>query len=126
MAITILNIAAGQLGTGTTPPGVVFAGSTTKASIVKGIILTNKGVGTETINIYLKRGATGPLSSSSPYYLLSPKALQLGPGAQAIIDTEVTLGTGVNAGATYADQILGSTTTAATVDFVINGMQRDL
>ena len=126
MSVSILNVACGQLPTVTTPPGPIFAGSTTKATIVKGIVLTNRGSGTETVNLYLKPGSGGPLSASSALYLLSPKNLQLPPSGQVIIDTEITLGVGTNAGANYADQILGSTTTGATVDFVLNGMQRDL
>lgn len=126
MSVSILNVAAGQLAAISTPPGVIFAGSATKATIVKGIMLTNRGVGTETVNVYLKSGVNGPLSASSPLYLLSPKDVKLPAGGQIILDTEITLGTGLSAGVTYADQILGSTTTAATVDFVLNGMQRDL
>lgn len=126
MSITILNLSAGQLPTATTPPGVIYAGSTTKATIIKGIMLTNRGAGTEMINIYLKPGGSGPLSASSSYYLLSPKDVKLPSNAQLIIDTEITLGTGVSATIAYADQILASTSTAGTVDFVINGVQRDL
>ena len=123
MSVSILNIGVGQLGTTIAPPGVIFAGSTTKATIVKGIILTNRGAGVETVNIYLKPGSGG-LGTAS--YLLSPKDLRLLPNTQFIIDTEITLGIGVSLGVTYADQLLGSTTTASTVDFLLNGMQRDL
>ena len=129
MSVSILNVAAGQLGTATTPPAVIFAGSTTKATIVKGIILTNRNTTTETVNIYLKPGANGPLfysPSSVSYFLIAPKNLQLPPSGQVVIDTEITLGIGLSAGQTYADQILASTTTAGQVDFVLNGMQRDL
>ncbi|MBI3871415.1 MAG: hypothetical protein HY299_23020 [Verrucomicrobia bacterium] len=126
MSVSILNVGVGQLGTATTPPGIIFAGSTTKATIVKGIVLTNRGSTVETVNIYLKPGSGGPLSLSSPTYLISPKDLRLLPNTQFIIDTEITLATGSSAGATYPDQLLGSTTTASTVDLVLNGMQRDL
>lgn len=126
MAISILNLAVGQMATSTTPPGVLYGGSTSKATIVKGIMLTNRGATTETVNIYLKPGSSGPLSFSSKLFLLSPKDVQIPGNGQLVLDVEITLATGVNALTTYADQILGSTTTAATVDFVINGMQRDL
>lgn len=126
MAISILNVAAGQLGVVNSPPSVMFAGSTTKATIVKGIVLTNRGVGTETVNIYLKPGVNGLLSSGTPLYLLSPKDLKLPPSGQVVLDVEITLGVGLNTSTTYADQILGTTTTAGTVDYILNGMQRDL
>lgn len=127
MAISILNLAAGQLvAAPSTPAGVIYSGSTSKATIVKGIVLTNRGVGTEAVNIYLKPGSSGPLSASSPAYLISPKDMKVPPSGQVVLDLEVTLATGVNALTTYPDQLLGTTSTAATVDYVINGMQRDL
>ena len=115
MAVTLLNIIAIQLPTATTSP--IFAGSTTKATLVKNILLTNTGSASEQVNIYLKIGG-----ATAPGRLISPKNMQIPANSQVILDAEVTLATT----ASSADQIYGSTTTASTVDCVINGMQRDL
>ena len=112
MAVTLLNIVAIQLST--TGGATVFAGSTTKATLIKNIILTNTGTATETVNLFLKPG-------SGTARQITPKNMQIPANAQVVMDTEITLAVTT----AVADTITGSSTTAS-VDCVINGMQRDL
>jgi hypothetical protein len=111
MAVQILSLASGQLGTGS--QGNLYqspVSPTPFTSVVKGIRLVNTGSSTLTVNLWFKVALTSTVTR------IAPKAMSLAPGACAVDDQEITMASG--------DQILGDCSAGTTVDFTIFGIQR--
>jgi hypothetical protein len=108
MALTIKNLANGQLGTGS--QGSLYTVGTGKAAIVKNIRVANTDTSARTFNLWFKL-------SGGTARMISPSAMSLGAGQLAIDDQEITLGVG--------DQILGDGSVASKLDYVISGIERD-
>jgi len=109
MALTVKNLAEGQLGTGTA--GTLYTVGGGKAAIVKSMRVVNRDTVVRTFSLYFK------LNGGSASRLVSPSALSLAPGAAYIDDTEISLGT--------SDQIQGDGSVASKLDYVISGIERD-
>lgn len=118
MSLNLKILGVGTLATPATPPSPLYpAGGTVQAgkmALVKSLILTNTGSGTATVNLYVQQQAAGTQGQ------ISPRDLQLAPGAQFILDSEIALFL-----STGPDVIRGSAN-PATVDYVISGIERDV
>jgi hypothetical protein len=95
----------------------LYAPAAGKAAILKGIRLVNTGAAPATVNLSVRRGASGT------YYRIAPKNLSLSPGVMYCDEQEVTLEGGD--GSTTQDHILGWVSSGGTVDFVISGVERE-
>jgi hypothetical protein len=108
MAIQIVSLADGQLGTSEAD---LYGPATEKRAILKGIRLVNSDTAARTVNLYFRP------NGGSTSRLIFPKDLTLAAGAAFIDDSEITLQAG--------DKIRGKADTAAKVDFVLSGVERD-
>jgi hypothetical protein len=115
MALSLKNLASGQLGTTeaklygytSTPP--------TRSALVKNIILTNTNTTTAyTASIRLKP------ANGTPLYQISPVDISIPAKGQVVLDTEVTMDLSA------LDQIWGKASNASTIDYIINGLERDI
>ncbi len=115
MALTLKLLATGQLAT--TAATLYPAGGTasTKTALVKNILLTN----TDTTNAITVDLTVHPAGGTGRY--VAPKSFSVPPGVQVILDAELTL----NLNGT-ADLIKGYASTASKIDYVINGVERDI
>lgn len=123
MSIYIKSLKTGKLQS---TAAAILPGSLTKATIIKSIILTNNNSTTETVNITIKTwtAIASPVQSA---YQLSPLNMKIPPGGQVILDAEITIANNFNTlAAAQPDEIWGGATTANQVDFVFNGLERDL
>ena len=103
MAVAIKALADGQLANS---KGTIYTTPASTQTVVKNIILVNTGAGANTVNLYVKPGATSRR--------IIPEDLSIPAGGQFTMDTELTL--------EAADLIEGDAASAAEVDFVINGI----
>lgn len=103
MSVAIKALADGQLANS---KGTIYTTPASTQAVVKNIILVNTGASANTVNLYVKPGATSRR--------IIPKDLSLATGAQFVMSDEITL--------EAADLIEGDASTAAEVDFVINGI----
>ena len=117
MAIQIKSLYKGQLGT--TEADLYNPGSG-KAAIVKNIRLVNTGSSAVTVNLFLKRAATG--SGAGGGFRIIPKDMALAPGAAFIDDSEATL---EYVSSSSIDIVRGYASAGTTVDCVISGIERD-
>ena len=108
MALTVKNLANGQLGT--TSQGTLYTVPAGKTAIVKCIRVANTDTLVRTMNLWFKL-------SSGTARLISPSNLSLSPGQVAIDDQETSLG--------VSDQILGDGSVVNKLDYVISGIERD-
>lgn len=123
MALTIKNLGIGSLSD---QVSVILPGSTTKSTLVKSIILVNTSAATVTVNIWLR--VADPKSTGLFQRLVSPKNVSIAPNAQIVLDAEITLlytNGGIPA-ANTADSLVAQASTASVVDYVINGLERDI
>jgi hypothetical protein len=117
MAVT-LKILGGATGIG----GVTTAGtydispvsSPGKGWLVKNITFYNRGTNTTTIDLMVKAGAG--------YRMLKKSALSLAAGAAQPVERDITLDLGTD---TLAAALSITAGTTISIDYVINGVERD-
>jgi hypothetical protein len=112
MALAIKSLFKAQLGT---TEADLYGPASGKAAIIKSIRLVNTGGSAVTVNLSVRRGATG-----SSFRIL-PKDLSLPSGGALIDDSEVTL----EVVGTDRDFIRGFASAASTMDCVLSGVERD-
>ena len=112
MAITVKQLAKGAL----TTAADLYVTPQNKTAIIKNIRLVNTTGAAVTVNLYLKRGSGGT------QYRIAPVSMSLPANAMYVDDTEITLEGGATVGTTD-DRIYGDA--AATVHYVISGIERD-
>lgn len=105
MTVSIKSLADGQLANS---KGTIYTTPASTQAIVKNIILVNTNTSAETVNLFKK--VSGGTSRR-----VIPKDTLLPAGNSLVMDDLLTL--------EAADIIEGDTTTAAKVDFVINGVE---
>jgi hypothetical protein len=122
MALTIKNLGLGSLPS---TAGTILAGSTSKSTLVKSISLVNTSASAVSVNIWLAV-AQGTINATQR--LVSPSNLQIAPNAQIVLDTELTLFTtnGGSPSTAIADKLVAAASVANVVDYVINGLERDV
>ncbi len=110
MALAIRVLGFGQLTSTTEADLSTVAVPTGKAQIVKAMRFVNTSASASIgLNVFL--------SHSGSERQISPKNVNVAPGAQYIDDTELTLEAG--------DKVRGSLSATGTVDYVISGIERD-
>lgn len=104
MSIAIKAMADGQLAN---TKGTLYTTPASTQAVAKNIILVNTGAGANTVNLYVQRDGSNSRR-------IIPEDLSLAAGAQFVMSDELTL--------EAADLIEGDASTAAEVDYVINGI----
>jgi hypothetical protein len=116
MGLTLKLLGLGQITT-TTQVDLTSTTQVAKALVVKNIILTNVGSSEASLEIYVRRNAQTPTGQ------IAPKPTIIQAGEQVILDREITL----NLNSANVEIISGKLTTGTgTVDFVVNGLERDV
>jgi hypothetical protein len=105
MAITIKNLAHGQLANS---KGTIYTVPASTTTVVKSIILVNTNTTAEAVNLYYYKATASRR--------LIPVALSLAASYSLTFECNITMDTG--------DLIQGDTTTASKVDFTISGVER--
>ena len=120
MALKLTTLKAGVLDA--TALALLYGGTNTgKGALVKNIILTNTGSTVKTANIVLRSPGSG---AGATDYQISPKDISIAPGAQVVLDTEITID--LSTTTPVPNAIYGRASTGATIDCIINGMERDV
>src|SRR5687768_5144274 len=124
MALTLKILSAGSFPATADylypPSGNLIAG---KTALIRNIILVNKhATETATVNVMIQRqGATGPTADIH----ISPFNMKIAPGQAVVLDDELTLNL-----ATGPDRVKATaslpTGPLADVQYVINGLERDI
>lgn len=117
MALTLKTLRAGTLGTGAA--AVLYpSAQATKNALIKNIILTNKTGTAATANILLAANDQSPSGDVQ----ISPKDISIPPNSQVILDAEITL----NLNTASYNTIKGTAGTGSAIDYIINGLERDV
>ena len=115
MALTLKLLGTGQITT-TTETNITQNSQTTKALLVKNVILTNLSGTPAALEIYVKKGGTGTA------WQVVPKPITIPANGQVVLDTELTL----NLNSASWETLFGKFNTGSgTIDFVANGIERD-
>lgn len=110
MAVQILSLANGQLGT--TSKGLLYPNpAITLTTIVKSIRLVNTDTQPRTVNLYF-----APAGNPANARRIAPPSMTIPAGGLVIDDQEITMGS--------TDQILGDASAGSVIDYVISGIQR--
>ena len=112
MSVYIKNLGLGLL---TTASSTTIGPGAAKAWIVKGIVLTNRDAVARGITVQVTNGAGSPTTA-----LIAPTAMSIPPSTTVVLDTEITL--------RNPEGLILTLPVAATtgVDYVINGLERDV
>ena len=114
MSVAIKNLSAGTLSTGSL--SVSKGPLTGKAWIVKSIILTNRETTARTVDVKVAAVAGAGF--------IAPPGMSIPGLSTAIIDSEITLA--YSSGSVEQISILVGSASATGVDYVMNGLERDL
>src|SRR5262249_55274745 len=117
MSVIIKNLASGTINS--TIPKTLGPGSG-KSWLVKSVMLTNRDAAARGMDIKVTGTGTG-----SAVAYAAPPAMNMPPGTTAILDTEITL----QYQATGSPETIGLTANTAPstgIDYVLNGIERDL
>ena len=116
MALTLKLLGTGQITT-TSEVNITQNTQTTKALLVKNVILTNLAGTAASLEIYVKKGGAGTS------WQIAPKPVTVPANGQIILDTELTL----NLNSASFETLYGKFNAGSgTVDFVANGIERDV
>jgi hypothetical protein len=115
MALNLKNLASGQLGTTEAKLYGYTSSPPSKSALIKNIILTNTSASaTVTASIRLKP------ANGANLYQISPIDVSIPPKGQVVLDSEITIDLSA------LDQIWGKAGAVTSVDFIINGLERDI
>src|SRR5690242_14707364 len=111
MALTIKNLAASVV---TTATQTLYTAPTSpvRSALVKNIMLTNIHTAAITLDLRIKSGGSS--------YHIAPPTLNVPPSATIVIDQEVTLGSG------DLIEVANVSNTASKIEYVLNGLERDV
>jgi hypothetical protein len=116
MALTLKNLAAGQLTVTTETKVYGYTSSPpAKSALIKNIILTNTSTSQAvTVNVRIKP------ANGTPLFYLAPLDISIPSKGQLVLDTEITLNLQA------LDQIHLKASVINVLDYVLNGLERDI
>lgn len=118
MAVTIKNLASGTLTAGA-GQSITKGPPSGKSWLIKGIILTNKDAAARTLDLKV----TGTSPSTVAY--IAPPSMTIPASGTAILDNEITLQNPAG-GAQETLSVAAVAAPSVGVDYVLNGIERDL
>jgi hypothetical protein len=125
MALTLQVLAQGSVNTGTDtaiyPPSAAAVPG--KSALVKNIILTNTGTSTVNVDAKVKMQTTGGTTTAR---WIAPKALPIPPNGQFVIDSEICLFLSTTGSFTPDYLSLATTNGSNGIEYVVNGLTRDV
>lgn len=113
MALTIKNLGIGIIDYTSPAYEVLYAPVAGKSGLVKNILLTNTHSSYVTLDLKLKT-ATAPIDTRR----IAPSSLTISPGGTVVIDYEITMGA--------LDELQATASVMSKVEFVVNGVERDI